>query len=40
MKRKESCGAGEMALGLRALGVLLEVLSSIPSNIKVAYNPL
>jgi hypothetical protein len=36
-ERREG-GAGEMAQGLRALTVLLEVLSSIPSNHMVAHN--
>jgi hypothetical protein len=40
--RFKSCslGAGEVALGLRALTVLPEVLRSIPSNDKVAHNHL
>jgi hypothetical protein len=33
-------GAGEMAQRLRALGVLPEVLSSIPSNYMVAHSHL
>jgi hypothetical protein len=33
-------GAGEMAQWLRGLTVLLEVLSSIPSNHMVAHNHL
>jgi hypothetical protein len=33
-------GAGEMARRLRALTLLLEVLSSIPSNHMVAHNHL
>jgi len=39
-KKEEEEGAGEMAQGLRALIVLLEVLSSIPSNHMVVHNPL
>jgi hypothetical protein len=37
---KRTRGAGEMALWLRVLTALLEVLSSIPSNHMVAHNPL
>ena len=41
MEKKEvPCGAGEMALRLRALVALPEVLSSIPSNHMVAHNHL
>ena len=36
-ERKEKRGAGEMAQRLRALAVLSEVLSSIPSNYMVAH---
>jgi hypothetical protein len=38
--KKNELGAGEMAQGLRALTVLPEVLSSIPSNHMVAHNHL
>jgi hypothetical protein len=38
--RKNSIGAGEIAHRLRALTVLPEVLSSIPSNHMVAHNHL
>ena len=37
-KKKGGVGAGEMAQWLRALTVLPEVLSSIPSNHMVAHN--
>ena len=39
-KKKGGVGAGEMAQWLRALTVLPEVLSSIPSNHMVAHNNL
>jgi hypothetical protein len=40
IKLKYSLGAGKMAQWLKALGVLPEVLSSIPSNHMVAHNHL
>jgi hypothetical protein len=40
LKKKKKTGAGEMAQQLRALAVLPEVLSSIPSNHMVAHNHL
>jgi hypothetical protein len=39
-RKKKGGGAGEMAQWLRALTVLPEVLSSIPSNHMVAHNHL
>jgi hypothetical protein len=39
-RERKNCGAGEMTQWLRALTVLPEVLSSIPSNHMVAHNHL
>jgi hypothetical protein len=40
LSQKNKTRAGEVALWLRAMTVLLEVLSSIPSNHMVAHNHL
>jgi hypothetical protein len=40
LRERDAGGAGEMAQRLRALAVLPEILSSIPSNHMVAYNHL